>query len=303
MTHFYAAAQLPRAAVPALVRATFLRRSAATERHPLTCAVRGSNEEDKAMKAIYGTLALGATLAAASYSSASAADMMAGIPGLSANAALTSDYIFRGISQSAKRPAVSGGLDYSLGDSGFAIGTWVSSINFGDGSDLEWDLYGNYNFMLGPVGASVGVYGYIYPYAGHGGPYSFVELDGSLSYDFGVAAWSAKANWAPTLPSGFLTQRYGYNPDSEYWLSTGLSVPVAPWLSLSGNLGYEGFVGGENGAPNDSYVEYDIGATLSYDHYALDLRYINTSKHEFASSSPFFATGPFYVATFSFKFP
>ena len=68
------------------------------------------------------------------------------IDGLAANGAITTDYVFRGITQSAKRPAVQAGLDYRLVDSGFAVGTWVSSIDFGDGSNLEWDLFADYNF-------------------------------------------------------------------------------------------------------------------------------------------------------------
>jgi uncharacterized protein (TIGR02001 family) len=81
------------------------------------------------------------------------------IDGLTANADITSNYIFRGITQSANRPAVQGGLDYTVPGTGFAIGTWVSSIDFGDHTPIEWDLYANYNFALGPVNASVGVIG------------------------------------------------------------------------------------------------------------------------------------------------
>ena len=243
--------------------------------------------------------ALGLAAASAWASPAFALD------GLSANAAITTDYIFRGISQSAKRPAVQGGLDYAVPDTGFAIGTWVSSINFGDDTNLEWDIYGNYNFNLGPLGASVGVYGYVYPYSGHAGPYDVFEIDGGLSHDFGVLAWSAKAFYAPSLPSGYLTIRNGYNPDSEYYLTTGVSIPVMPWLALSGNVGYEGYSGGRpTGVSDDSYAEWDIGATITLDKYSLDLRYLDTSKHTFSSyTAPYFATGPFYVATFSFKFP
>ena len=242
-------------------------------------------------------------VAAAGLATVTASPALA-IDNLTANGGLTTNYVFRGITQSAKRPAVFGGLDYTIPDTGFSVGTWASSIDFGDDSPVEIDLYGNYNFTLGPVGASVGVYSYLYPYSGNFGPYNVFEIDGGLSYDFGFAAWSAKAYYAPTLPSGYLSIKNGYNPDSEYWLTTGLSVPVASWLSISGNLGYEGYVGGPVGHPNDSYVEWDIGATLTYDKYSLDLRYIDTDTHTYASyTGPYFQTGPFYVATFTFRFP
>ena len=154
------------------------------------------------------------------------------IDGLTANGAVATDYVFRGITQSAKRPAVQGGLDYSFGDSGFAAGTWVSSIDFGDNTNLEWDIFANYNFDLGPVGASMGVVGYVFPYSGIGGPYDFVEPNLGLEYDFGIFAWSARAFWAPSLPASYVTVRNGYHPDSEYFLTAGVSAPaMRPALS------------------------------------------------------------------------
>ena len=151
------------------------------------------------------------------------------------------------------------------------------------------------------------VIGYVYTWPGNFGPYSWVELDAGVSHDFGIFAWSAKFFWAPSVPNGYLTIRYPYNPDSSYWLTTGISIPVAPWISFSGNVGYQGYEGGQPiGVSDDSYVEWDLGATLTYDKYSLDLRYIDTSKSAssaITSAGPWFATGPFYVATFSFKFP
>ncbi|HXJ01518.1 MAG TPA: TorF family putative porin [Micropepsaceae bacterium] len=232
----------------------------------------------------------GTALLAASIASPALADA------LTANGQFTTDYVLRGISQTATRPAVQGGLDYDTGI-GITLGTWVSSLDFGDHTPMEWDIYGAYNFPIGPVNASVGGIGYVYPYSGNGGPYDYFEFTGTLGYDFGVAAWSAKAYYDPfDLPDGFFDIK-GVHAKHEYWLTTGLSVPVVPWLAASGNIGYEGYTG----AGTTDYFEWDLGVTLTYDKYALDLRYIDTNKH--LSSGPYFATGPFYVATFTFKFP
>jgi uncharacterized protein (TIGR02001 family) len=40
---------------------------------------------------------------------------------------LASDYVFRGISQSQRQPAIQGGFDYSHA-SGFYVGTWASNV-------------------------------------------------------------------------------------------------------------------------------------------------------------------------------
>lgn len=63
-------------------------------------------------------------------------------PALTWNLALTSDYVFRGITQTDFDPALQGGLDYSFGNSGIYIGAWASNVDFGeDGPDIELDSY------------------------------------------------------------------------------------------------------------------------------------------------------------------
>lgn len=65
---------------------------------------------------------------------------------ISYNAAISSDYRYRGLSQSRLDPAVSGGADYTHNPTGLYVGTWLSTIKWtkdlgGDG-DIEWDVYG-----------------------------------------------------------------------------------------------------------------------------------------------------------------
>jgi uncharacterized protein (TIGR02001 family) len=65
---------------------------------------------------------------------------------LSYNAALTTEYRYRGLSQSRFDPALQGGVDYTHSPTGFYAGTWLSTIKWtkdlgGDGN-VEVDLYG-----------------------------------------------------------------------------------------------------------------------------------------------------------------
>lgn len=86
---------------------------------------------------------------------------------LSFNAALTSDYVFRGISQSQHDPALSVGADYALA-SGLYLGTWLSTQKWVEtgpykgGSDIELDLYGGYKFTVGEIGIDLGMIRYLY---------------------------------------------------------------------------------------------------------------------------------------------
>jgi len=88
----------------------------------------------------------------------SAADLSTGEHSVSANVGITSNYVWRGITQTDKKLGVSAGADYSH-KSGFYAGTWLSNVDFGDDTDLEFDLYSGYSTQI--KGADVD-FGYIY---------------------------------------------------------------------------------------------------------------------------------------------
>lgn len=82
------------------------------------------------------------------------------------NAAATTDYRYRGISQSRLQPALQGGVDYTQG--GFYLGAWGSTIKWikdgGGDSAVEIDLYGGYKGSLSKdLSYDVGVLTYVYP--------------------------------------------------------------------------------------------------------------------------------------------
>jgi hypothetical protein len=82
---------------------------------------------------------------------------------ITGNVSLTTDYTFRGLSQTNDNPAIQGGLDFAMAN-GFYLGTWASNIDFGfPGQSIELDLYGGYKFKAGPVGLDIGVIDYVYP--------------------------------------------------------------------------------------------------------------------------------------------
>jgi uncharacterized protein (TIGR02001 family) len=83
------------------------------------------------------------------------------------NAGVTTDYRYRGISQSRLKPAVQGGVDYSSG--GFYLGAWGSTIKWikdvGGDANVEIDLYGGYkgDIVKDSLSYDVGVLTYQYP--------------------------------------------------------------------------------------------------------------------------------------------
>jgi len=88
---------------------------------------------------------------------------------LTGNVGLYSEYLFRGIAQTAGKPALQGGFDYAHA-SGIYLGTWASNISwlqdFGaySRSSLEWDFYGGYKGgFADDFTYDVGVLYYYYP--------------------------------------------------------------------------------------------------------------------------------------------
>ncbi len=76
------------------------------------------------------------------------------------NIGFTSNYIFRGVTQTGDDAAISGGIDYAR-KSGFYAGTWVSSTNSGAGG-YEHDIYAGYGFKAGPLDMDAGYITYRY---------------------------------------------------------------------------------------------------------------------------------------------
>ncbi len=82
---------------------------------------------------------------------------------LTANAALTSNYIWRGVTQTTDQAAGQGGIDWGH-DSGVYVGTWVSNVNFDNSDDgYEMDVYAGFGGEAGSFGYDLGVITYQYP--------------------------------------------------------------------------------------------------------------------------------------------
>jgi uncharacterized protein (TIGR02001 family) len=90
------------------------------------------------------------------------------IPGeISANVTLTTDYVFRGVTQTDGDPAVQGGFDYAH-PTGFYAGIWGSNVKFPGDPDfhLEVDVWAGFAGQFGELGWDLGILRYMYPGTG-----------------------------------------------------------------------------------------------------------------------------------------
>ena len=99
--------------------------------------------------------------------------------GLSANAAIYSNYIWRGVTQTVDQSAGQGGIDWG-NDSGLYVGTWVSNVNYGAFDGYEMDVYAGFAGEAGSVGYDLGVIAYQYPVT-PGSNFTEVYASGSIA--------------------------------------------------------------------------------------------------------------------------
>ena len=141
---------------------------------------------------ILKTALLAATAALAVTSVAQAADG----PSLSANVGVASDYVFRGVSQTNGDPELFGGLDLTAGQA--YAGVWLSNVDFGDGTRIEYDTYAGIKPEVAGFNLDLGV---VY--------YSYLESPKEAKYGYG----EVKAAASRTIGKATVGAAYYYSPD------------------------------------------------------------------------------------------
>ena len=188
---------------------------------------------------------------------------------VSSTITVASDYDFRGITQTARDPAVQASLDLST-ESGFYIGAWASNVDFGRGADAnaEIDLYAgmrgsfsdDWTYDIGAVQ---------YTYQPGGDKVDFAEAYATLGYkavsaklwyawDFsnsGKAATYMELNGAVPLPNDFSLNLHGGYSSGDYWDGT-------------------------------EYFDYSIGVSKTVGNFALGLKWVDGSDLESAKNVP-----------------
>ncbi|MDG2511108.1 TorF family putative porin [Sphingobium yanoikuyae] len=195
------------------------------------------------------------------------------------NAAVVSDYRFRGISQTNKKIALQGGITVTH-ESGFYVSTWGSSIDeyVANGSDQELDLIGGYSTTVGGATIDVGVLYYYYP-GNAGANTDFVEPYASIKGTFGPATAKLTANYAPKAKA--LTVGNGKEDNLYLAGDVSASIPNTP-LGVSAHLGHS--FGPSYLTIGKEYTDWNIGATYTWGHLTFGVSYVDTDKSLYSSA-------------------
>ena len=209
---------------------------------------------------------------------------------VSGGATVTSDYRFRGISQSNKRFAVQGTINLTH-ESGFYVGTWGSSIDdyVATGSDAEIDLYGGYKYNFSGTTADVGILYYYYPGSG-GGTSDFVEPYASLSHSFGPVGAKVGAAYAPKqhgLRCDYDLRCKGrVREDNLYLYGEGSFAVPNTGFSITGHVGHDN---GRSYLTNGlkDYWDWNVGASYAWHGLTFGISYVDTDikKSEFVTGT------------------
>jgi uncharacterized protein (TIGR02001 family) len=237
------------------------------------------------MKRILPALAVLATAAVPSVASAQAAAPAASP--LTGNVTITSDYRFRGLSQSFKLPAVQGGIDWAHA-SGFYLGNWNSSVSgnqYPNGASLEMDFYGGYKFPVGKdVVVDVGGLYFYYPGAFFNGfspdkpKFDHFELYVGAT----MGPLSGKLFYGLTNFFGLDGTVGGRDSKGATYVDLNYSSEIIPKVTLGLHIGYQ-YVPNYS---NFDYFDYKVGVTYDWTGWLLGAAVVGTN----ADKAVYFAT-------------
>jgi len=196
--------------------------------------------------------------------------------------ALTSDYVFRGVTQNDYDPALQAGLTYTWG-SGVYFGVWTSNIDFQDpdGPDIEWDTYIGWSHDINDDwGVDLSLVNYSY----FGDRHDY----GNIDYFEGIG----KLTW-----NEMLTLTLAYAPDyansdySSFYANIGGTWEIGNEFNINAGIGHTDF-----SDDNGGYTDWNIGisrawgpATFALNYYDTDIDFDEDAEHNHASDQVVFS--------------
>ena len=179
-------------------------------------------------------------------------------PLVQGNVTFTSDYVWRGISQTMEDPAVQGSL--TLEAAGFHFIAWGSNVDFGSETRVEFDLDAGYTWETrSGFSWTVGLIDYIYV--------NESDLD-TLEVYLGVGYQGLELR-------GYYTDDYSGVETDAYYTELSYQRPLSDRFTLGLRLGQSDF-GPDSGLPD--YLDYSasleaavLGVELQLGFYGTDL--------------------------------
>jgi len=201
---------------------------------------------------------------------------------LAYNLGATTDYRYRGISQTRLKPTVQGGIDFSH-KSGFYLGAWGSGIKWikdgGGDASVELDLYGGYKATVGAIGYDLGVLTYQYPSNKLNPSANTTELYGAATLGPATLKYSHS-----------VSNLFGFaNSKNSGYLDLSASFDLGDGWSLAPHIGRQRV------AHNSlySYTDYSLAVNKDIDGLVLSATLVGTDADQSAYTTSAAAGGKF----------
>lgn len=180
---------------------------------------------------------------------------------VSGTVGLTSDYVFRGITQTLNNPAIQGSLDYADGE--FYAGVWGSNVDFGIDETIETDVYVGFKPTFGAISFDFAVIGYFYP--------GSTDALGEYDYFEGKAAASITPAEGLTLGAAlYYSPEFFAETGEAYYTEVNAGYAFSDAFSVSGAFGIQDIdVSGD-------YQTWNLGASYTVGGLKFDARYHDT---------------------------
>lgn len=183
----------------------------------------------------------------------------------SGNVTLTSDYVFRGITQADGAPMVQGGFDWA--SDSFYVGTWASGVDFGDGTSTEIDLYAGWTPSVGVFDLDFGAIYYLYPDAPDDPEQNFLEVYAGAGTTLGETVdVGASIAYSPD---------FYYESGSALYYSAYAGMPLGEVFYVDASVGFSSFLDDDD-CPDCDYGDYSLGLSTEFEGFGLDFRFIDT---------------------------
>ena len=203
----------------------------------------------------------------------------------SGNISLTTNYLYRGISQTGGKPAVQGGFDYA-NPNGFYVGTWGSNISWisdgfvASGASLELDTYGGYKGSFA-TDYSFDVGFLRYNYLGYYAPATFPSAAKADTNEiYGMIGWK----WFTLKYSDSLGDTFGVaNASGTNYIDLSANyTPDGTDITLGAHYGKQNYKGSGADAlkalsKDPSYSDYKLSVSKPWGAYVWAAAYSSTN--------------------------
>jgi uncharacterized protein (TIGR02001 family) len=182
---------------------------------------------------------------------------------------LTSDYDFRGISQTDGQPAIQLGVTYT-GETGMYLGIWGSNVDFSvtpneANAKTEIDVYAGYagGDSTEGWGYDVGAIYYSYP---NQGTANYPEFYTGVS----KGAFSAKL---------WYSWNFNNSGDTSYYADVNLNMPASDVFSVLFHMGYSGgqYWTADKPGRLGKYMDWSLGFGATVKGATLAIKYVDGS--------------------------